>query len=184
MVTAGGGGAGGAAGGGAAVEALHPSWAAKRQQKGMLVAQPQGTRVVFGEDGAVEKAVPAATAAGGNGPGSSLGPVRRGGQSGEGAARGRADVAVPMAAARAANALKPAFVQPEVSVKDRVRFRAVPAVERVYGGRGRGGRGTAGGRGAAGGPLHPSWEAKKQLRIRMEHLLKPEGSKVVFEDSD
>lgn len=144
------------------------------------MAQPQGTRVVFGEDGAVEKAVPAAAAAAGSGAVPSSGAPRRGPHPDEGSARRRAAAPGPPAAARDGNAPKPAAAQPEVLVKDRVRFREKPAAApKPLGGRG-GGRGAAGGR----GPVHPSWEAKKLLRIRMEHLPKPEGSKVVFEDSD
>ena len=158
-------------------EALHPSWVAKREQKIALAAASQGTRVVFGDDGAVLEAPPAAavTHPTGNTPG-----VARGGN--EGRVGTAAGVRLNGTGAKCVSAVPKAVVEvmvPQVVVKDRVRFRAEPAPERVF--RGPGSSGAGGG---VRGLLHPSWEAKKLQRKQMEHLPKPEGVKVIFEDSD
>ena len=54
----------------ASAEELHPSWAAKARSKALLAVKPQGTKVVFSEDGDImpsllEAAAPSALALGG-----------------------------------------------------------------------------------------------------------------------
>ena len=168
-------------------EALHPSWVAKRQQKDMLAAAPRGTRVVFGDDGDVAEAPPAATVT--HPTGGTPAVVRGGLRPHRGEVEGKVwtaawkpELGVNRPGVSGASAVLKAVVEvvvPQVVVKDRIRFRAEPAPDRIFRGRG-GGGGVAGGR----GQLHPSWEAKKLQRKQMEHLPKPEGVKVIFEDSD
>ncbi len=172
-----GGGGGGGSGTGAAAagpvtsgapppEALHPSWAAKAAAKAQLAAKPAGTKLVFSDDGDAEIASPAAAApsaaaspAGGRGPGQ------------------RAPRAPPTAPAAASpRPAPPAAVPAKVPGLPRHRARHAAEPAKPFVGKPPAARPVA--------KLHPSWEAKAKLRKQMESLPKPEGTRVVFDDSD
>jgi len=155
LLRAGSAGAGKSAAESESLESLHPSWVAKRQQKDMLAAAPQGTRVVFGDDGAIEQPPPPAAVAA-----SAISAViqsglnpRVGSRGGEYDARARDSAGRRLSGPGVAGGVRPGVmpklvvevVVPQVVVKDRVRFRAEAAPERVFGGRG-GSRGGAGGK--------------------------------------
>ena len=172
-----------------AEEALHPSWAAKRQQRGSLIVPAEGKKVVFGDDGVPTRVGEVATA--GKELAGSDAAERRGERNGAvsyagpPASRGSPRVLHRNGKQHSAGGLcgtKPAQAQAASSngglvVKGGVRFRAegagAPDVDAH--------KQKAASIGAG---LHPSWAAKKLMRQQMERLPAPQGAKVVFQDSD
>ena len=181
------GAAPGKARGAEAAEALHPSWAAKRQQQGSLLVPAAGKKVVFGDDGTparVTSPAAAATAATIAGSAAEIG-IRRD-QNQPGNAAQSADpqhhtARNGISQQRGGAAVTPARAQTqgrrdERVIRNGVRFRSDDASVTARDAKVR--------KPAGGGGLHPSWEAKKLLRQQMERLPAPKGAKVVFQDSD
>ena len=172
----------------AAEESLHPSWAAKRQQRVPLIVPPEGKKVVFGDDGAPARVMPAA-AASREPPGKQA--DRRGGKQGamswagvlptEGntrVAHGNGKRCSVADSTARKSAQPPANGNSRERVlKGGVRFWSKGASVPDASAEPRKATGSATG-------LHPSWAAKKLLRQQMERLPAPQGAKVVFQDSD
>ncbi|GAB4822714.1 hypothetical protein N2152v2_009760 [Parachlorella kessleri] len=133
--------------------ALHPSWAAKRQQKLQISisAAPAAKKIMFDEDG------PAGAAAA---PTSAKPNMQPSGAS-----------AVRAAPARDKQQRQPAGKQQQ----QQHREQQAPQQGRHKGS-------TSRGSVEAAGPLHPSWEARKQQAAQQKKLPQPTGKKITFDD--
>ena len=165
-------------------ETLHPSWAAKREQRGSGLVPAAGKKVVFSDDGAVVRvaSTSAANAAAPDAADRGIGKDRAGPRNGVRSSGKELHAAQTGREARNASAVGHASLAQttgnkiERVVRHGVRFRSNEAAMA--------GSGTESRKPVGRGGLHPSWEAKKLLRQQAERLPAPKGAKVVFQDSD